>query len=138
MFDNITIGTVYETELGLFSCRMSPHINIGFLPAGLAPSVSLTANDDLVRRWVKNRIFPENRVNKEKLLKLMGLTRYDALAIVKYTRVCLMEDPFWIAFKEDDTFRSNTIRGEAGLPEWHICDGGVLKINEGEINNECV
>ena len=52
--------------------------------------------------WAKKRIFP----------KKMGLPNYNAWEIVKRTNACLMEDPYWLRFSEDETFEDTT-RGRA-------------------------
>ena len=43
---------------------------------------------------------------------MMGLPDYNAWEIVKRTDACLMEDPFWLRFSEDETFEDTT-RGRA-------------------------
>ena len=44
--------------------------------------------------------------------KMMGLPDYNAWEIVKRTNACLMEDPYWLRFSEDETFEDTT-RGRA-------------------------
>ena len=39
---------------------------------------------------------------------MMGLPDYNAWEIVKRTNACLMEDPFWLHFSEDETFEDTT------------------------------
>ena len=48
----------------------------------------------------------------KEILKLMGLPDYNAWEIVKRTNACLMEDPYWLRFSEDETFEDTT-RGRA-------------------------
>ena len=62
--------------------------------------------------WAKKRIFPKNRMDCKEILKLMGLPDYNAWEIVKRTNACLMEDPYWLQFSEDETFEDTT-RGRA-------------------------
>ena len=54
--------------------------------------------------WAKKRIFPKNRMDCKEILKRMGLPDYNAWEIVKRTNACLMEDPYWLRFSEDETF----------------------------------
>ena len=54
--------------------------------------------------WAKKRIFPKNRMDCKEILKMMGLPDYNAWEIVKRTNACLMEDPYWLRFSEDETF----------------------------------
>ena len=42
----------------------------------------------------------------------MGLPDYNAWEIVKRTNACLMEDPYWLRFSEEETF-ADTTRGRA-------------------------
>ena len=62
--------------------------------------------------WAKKRIFPKNRMDCKEILKMMGLPHYTAWEIVKRTNACLMEDPYWLRFSEDETFEDTT-RGRA-------------------------
>ena len=62
--------------------------------------------------WAKKRIFPRNRMDCKEILEMMGLPNYNAWEIVKRTNACLMEDPFWLRFSEDETFEDTT-RGRA-------------------------
>ena len=62
--------------------------------------------------WAKKRIFPKNRMDCKEILKMMDLPNYNAWEIVKRTNACLMEDPYWLRFSEDETFEDTT-RGRA-------------------------
>jgi hypothetical protein len=62
--------------------------------------------------WAKKRIFPKERMGCDEILRDMGLSEYNAWEIVKQTKACLMEDPYWLRFSEDDTF-ADTTRGRA-------------------------
>ena len=44
----------------------------------------------------------------KEILEMMGLPDYNAWEIVKRTNACLMEDPFWLRFSEDETFEDTT------------------------------
>ena len=50
--------------------------------------------------------------NSRKVPLVDGLPDYNAWEIVKRTNACLMEDPFWLRFSEDETFEDTT-RGRA-------------------------
>lgn len=130
MFDNLEQGYIIEYETGVYESIMSDKFDIRFLPQGLCPKLGLIADDTLVREWLKGRVFPENRVGKEQLLESLGMVTYNALGIAYKTRACLMEDPFWVAFEEGDTFEANTLRGQCGFPRWILQDDGVPDIVE--------
>ena len=60
----------------------------------------------------KEAYLPEKSDGRKEILKLMGLPDYNAWEIVKRTNACLMEDPYWLRFSEDETFEDTT-RGRA-------------------------
>lgn len=62
--------------------------------------------------WAKKRVFPKERMDCDKLLAAMGMQNYDAWEIVKRTGACLMEDPYWLRFSEEEAFEATT-RGRA-------------------------
>ena len=51
--------------------------------------------------WVKQRCFPENRQNKERLLADLGLSEYDALEIVYRTNARMHVDSFWVDWETE-------------------------------------
>ena len=82
--------------------------------------------------WAKKRIFPKNRMDCKEILKRMGLPDYNAWEIVKRTNACLMEDPYWLRFSEDETFEDTT-RGRARRIMNEIQNEIVPGIRDGEI-----
>lgn len=48
----------------------------------------------------------------KEILEMMRLPDYNAWEIVKRTNACLMENPFWLRFSENETFEDTT-RGRA-------------------------
>lgn len=83
--------------------------------------------------WAKKRIFPRNRMDCKEILEMMGLPNYNAWEIVKRTNACLMEDPFWLRFSEDETFEDTTrgrarrIMAEYQIPTNIICISSMAK-----------
>ena len=57
----------------------------------LEMEVQKISKKDLLE-WIGCRIFPEHRVDCDKLLKQLDLNKYDPLEIAKKTKVCLVED----------------------------------------------
>jgi hypothetical protein len=115
MFDNITVAFSYDLE-GVKRFRLVENLPSFFVPQDLflgRTEISIYELD----MWLEDRIFPPDRVGVKKLLKSLGLKKYDVLAIVAQTRACLMEDGWWIAITPEDTFRHNTLRGFVGKPE---------------------
>ena len=80
--------------------------------------------------WAKKRIFPRNRMDCKEILEMMGLPNYNAWEIVKRTNACLMEDPFWLRFSEDETFEDTglwlNIRSRL-IPTNIICISSMAK-----------
>lgn len=81
-------------------------------------------------RWMSERVIPEDRVDIEKVLNLMSIDKYDMFDIAKKTRACLMEDDFWVKFKEEDKWEDN-VRARAGYKP--IPRKNVFKIAENVI-----
>ena len=57
---------------------------------------------DTIDEFFRERVFPETRVDKDKLLEAAGMTHFDAEAIARKTHGILMEDLFWIRFAGED------------------------------------
>ena len=55
---------------------------------------------------------PYSEVMASLIAQVLGLPDYNAWEIVKRTNACLMEDPYWLRFSEDETFEDTT-RGRA-------------------------
>jgi hypothetical protein len=60
--------------------------------------------------WVEDRVVPKDRVDIDQILERMGIDQYNAFEIARKTRACLMEDDFWIKFKDDDKWQDNVRR----------------------------
>lgn len=74
--------------------------------------------------WLQERILPENRVNLYSELKVLGMTEYYYYDIAVQTKASLLEDPYWVAFNEEDenSWRTITVRGSFGYPERQYSD----------------
>lgn len=57
-------------------------------------------DDAATREWINRRVFPKNRINKEKLLEDMGLSDYDQIAILKHNMGTCCKDYIWIKFRD--------------------------------------
>lgn len=88
------------------------------LPDGLFKVNELKATHEQFTAWIEERVFPEERMGCNELLVELGLKAHIPIEIAKKTRACLMEDPYWVAFEETDTYEQNTIRGLMGV---HPC-----------------
>ncbi|MEC2463883.1 hypothetical protein P9X10_03050 [Bacillus cereus] len=68
--------------------------------------------------FIEWRVFPKEREDCDKLLKELGLEEYDPLEIAKKTKASLIEDGWWIAFNDTDTYQKDTLRGKLGYTGW--------------------
>lgn len=105
-----SVNIMYGKEI--VAIVSDPHIQFS---EGLKESAKnrLPKNFSEFVKWLQERIIPPERVDIEKILTLMSLDQYDMFEIAKKTRACLMEDDFWVQFKEDDKWEDN-IRARAG------------------------
>ena len=109
MFDEREIAHLSEDGQYLYANKGVPQDNLPLnLFIGNSRKVPLV---DVVA-WAKKRIFPRNRMDCKEILEMMGLPDYNAWEIVKRTNACLMEDPFWLRFSEDES-SEDTTRGRA-------------------------
>ena len=57
-------------------------------------------DDKATREWINRRVFPKTRMNKDNLLKEMGLSEYDQIEILKWNMGTCAKDQFWIKFED--------------------------------------
>jgi len=57
-------------------------------------------NEKMMKLWIEERIVPRTRIGIEDNLKQMGLTEYDELAILKFTKGRKVTDKCYIDFNE--------------------------------------
>lgn len=116
MFDNIKVASVVEDRVILEDN----------MPLFCTPRDLFMGRDNISKYelalWLEDRVFPPDRVGAKRLLRKMGLSKYDPLEVALDTRACLVEDSWWIKVKETDTFEKTTIRGLMGHPLRDIND----------------
>lgn len=116
MYENIAIA---EEKIlnGEKVIVLKENVKPAIVPFDLFKNGSHIASGEEFINWLEDRIFQENRTDKEDLLKLLDLKEYTIWGIAKKTTACLMTDPYWVKFSEKDTFRESTIRGRFGFEE---------------------
>lgn len=118
MLDALVLGEFKKSESGLITTFVKDeNIKDEWLPLFLRGDI----DGDvwcLVYEWLKDRVFPKNRIGARKILKDLGLKKYDHFEIAYISRASLVEDPYWIAFEEGDTWSKNTIRGIANVKDF--------------------
>jgi hypothetical protein len=60
-----------------------------------------------LERWLKWRVFPETRVNRDELLAALGLNSYNRWAIVRKTHGVMADDEIWLRFKGENLKHCN-------------------------------
>lgn len=129
MFDNILVADLTTTN-GTARFKVKEGLPEFFVPLDLFMWRSEITILDLAE-WLEERVFPEDRMGVRKLLRSLGLKKYDPLEVALKTRACLVEDGFWIKVEEGDTFRDNTIRGKLGFKELDISNYPKAYISKG-------
>lgn len=107
-------------ELGHFESvnnKLELKLNIGIQSTWLPFIFELAYNNGTdmttaINAWKRERVFPKNRIGKLKMLRQLGLWRYNIDKICEVTRCSLMTDPYWITYTDKDTYSSNTVRGK--------------------------
>lgn len=120
MMDNLQIGHQEGVEGG-YTIVLENWVPAVYAPMELFKGKRTVSMLDFVE-WINGRVFPPERVGAKQLLKELGLDEYRPFAIAMETKACLMEDPYWVAFTESDSYREDTVRGAAGFPDMVLRD----------------
>lgn len=118
MYDGLELGTFYK-ENDKLKIKLHDNVETSWLPyifeLGLKNNTDMQVVFD---EWIKDRVFPKNRMGSKKLLHELGLKKYNQHKIAEITRCSAMSDPYWVVYDENDTYAKNTIRGQAGFEEY--------------------
>lgn len=113
MYDGLELGKFIRDDKNVLRLRLNPNIQAVWLPyifyIGLDKDMEIVIN-----AWLKERIFPKNRLGANKMLKALGLRRYNLKKIAEITRCSVITDPYWIAYEDTDTYSNQSIRGQIG------------------------
>lgn len=117
MYDGLELGTFFRDEHDVL--RFKSHDNI---PASWLPYIFYINSDCdmevIVKAWVNDRVFPKNRLGSWRMVRKLGLKKYDAVKIAEITRCSVITDPYWIAYEETDRFSTHSIRGKMENEEY--------------------
>ena len=128
MYDGLELGKFVQNNDKL-ELKLNDGIKQSWLPyifdIGLSADVDMNI---VINAWVKERVFPRNRFGANKMLKELGLKKYDADKIAEVTRCSLLTDPYWIAYEESDTYNDKSIRGQIGLEYYPYNSIGTIDV----------
>ena len=128
MYDGLELGRFVKTDEKLV-LKLNDNIERSWLPYIF--DIGLDCDmEKIVHSWIKERIFPKNRIGAKQLLENLGLKKYDREKIAEITRCSVITDPYWIAYKETDTYYNNSIRGRIGGKSYPYNSIGIRNEDE--------
>lgn len=128
MFDGLELGKFIQNS-GKLELKLNKNISIYWLPYIFQLGIKYNADMQMViDNWKKERVFQKNRLGQHRMLKKLGLKRYDVDKITEITRCSILTDPYWIAYKESDTYTTHSVRGKLHSNDFHY--------NSMELKNE--
>lgn len=126
MYDGLELGK-FVTKDNKKELILNDGIKKSWLPYIF--DIGIDAGTDMniiLEAWIKERVFPNNRFGRGKMLKELGLKRYDVHKIAEITRCSLLTDPYWLVYDESDTYNEKSVRGQIGLEYYPYNSIGVI------------
>lgn len=120
-FDNIKIAYEERNIKHERYLTLVDNVPAFFLPEYIFKGRKSVPFDEILK-WIRNRVFPEQRPDCKNLLRELDLPSYDPYLIAQKTKACLMTDGYWLSFSDEGKFE-DTLRFKAGHPGWDIVDG---------------
>lgn len=118
MYDGLELGK-FKQDNGKLKLELNKGIEKTWLPYIFELGYENgTDMNKIISAWVKERVFPKNRLHSRKMLKELGLFRYDINKIAELTRCSLITDPYWLTYNDNDTYINNTTRGQMGIESY--------------------
>lgn len=113
MYDGLELGKFYKDDNGVLRLHLNDNVKISWLPYIFEIGIDKDMNK-ILSAWKKERVFPKNRIGSKRMLKALGLKKYDIDSIARATRCSAITDPYWLVYKEDDTYKKSSVRGQSG------------------------
>jgi hypothetical protein len=113
MYDGLELGTFYRDETDTLRLKLHDNVKKSWLPYIFEIGID-SDMENIITVWRKERVFPKNRLGSKRMLKELGLKRYNIANIAEITRCSVITDPYWIVYKETDRYHINSIRGQMG------------------------
>ena len=131
MYDGLELGKFIEDEDEKLVLKLNNNIKASWLPYLF--EIALEKGTDMniiLKAWIKERIFSKNRFGSKRMLKELGLKKYDLNTIAKITRCSLLTDPYWIVYEETDTYSTHSARGKLNSGNYPY--NSLELVNEGD------
>lgn len=118
MYDGLELGKFKDIN-GKLTLELNKNIQKSWLPYIFELGYNKgTDMNKIISAWIKERVFPRNRFHARKMLKELGLRRYNVDKIAEVTRCSLITDPYWLVYEEGDTYTEKSVRGQMGLENY--------------------
>lgn len=118
MYDGLELGKFTEENNKLI-LKLNDGIKKSWLPFIFELGYDKgTDMNKIIDAWKKERVFPKNRFHSRKMIKELGLNRYDVNKIAEITRCSLITDPYWLVYEEGDSYVKSSVRGQMGLDNY--------------------
>lgn len=119
MYDGLELGTFEKNENGTLSLKLHKNVKKSWLPYIFELGYDKgTDMNIIIDAWIKERVFPKNRFGSKRMLKELGLKKYDVAKIAEVTRCSLITDPYWIVYYSEDSYTKHSVRGQMGLENY--------------------
>lgn len=116
MYDGLVLGTFIKHANGVIMFEKKENVIKTWLPLflELAPDGVDVSKGIVV--WMKERVIPPNRIGIKRILKRLGMKKYDVMEMGAKFNYAIVTDAYWIATKEDDTYTKCSIRATFNMP----------------------
>ena len=129
MYDALELGDFVKDADGKITLQLNNNVEKTWLPYIF--ELAYDSNFDMgivLNEWKKERVFPKSRYGSKKLLRQLGINKYDIDEILKRTNYSVLTDPYWISNSTDETYTKCSVRGKQ--------NSAKLPYNSLEIKNE--
>lgn len=113
MYDGLELGKFEadENNSNILRLKLNDGIKTSWLPYIFEIGIDCDMNK-IIKAWIKERVFPKNRIGSRKMLKELGILTYNVEKIAEVTRCSVITDPYWLVYDEEDTYTKHSVRGQ--------------------------